>query len=147
MAIERKFGKTTSSEALEEGEHVVTITDIKFGKSKANKPMWTLTYSDHEGRSIRGYYVPEVKFHLQQLKEVKTACGLSSDATPDQLMGKKLGIAVEPQEPTPDGMIFMRITGYGKASLVEAPPKTEQTSFLSPTVPAHMTEHVDEIPF
>lgn len=145
MAIERKFGGS-SVEALEEGEHVVSITDIKFGKSKAGKPMWTLTFSDDSGKSVKGYYVPEVKFHLSQLKEIKAAAGVQADATPDQLMGKKLGIAVEPQEPTSDGLVFMRITGYGKESMVSHTPQIQE-KLLSPTVPAHMQREVDEIPF
>lgn len=143
MAIERKY-TGTMTEQMEPGEHRVTITDIKFGKSKAGKPMWTITYTNANGAQIKGFYVPEVKFHLRQLKDVKAACGLAETATPDQLMGKRLGIAVEEQEPNQDGAVFMRISGYGKEDLVED--NVQQTKLvMSPTAPK--IDDDQEIPF
>lgn len=116
MAIERKFGGTKQMKA---GEYKVTVTDIKFGKSKSDKNMWTITFANDHEETIKGFYVPDVAFHLKQLKEIKAVCGLDEKDGPDKLISKRLGIAVEEQEPDQDGKTFMRITGYGKESQVD----------------------------
>lgn len=130
MAIQRKqYGGQQSNNITEPGEYVVKIIDKKLtmskakvdkdGKEKPPRPMVVLTFETATGAKINGYYVKELAFHMEALKDCMVACGLPSSGDTDELLQKKCGIAVEKQKPGPDGRSFMSITGYGRASDVE----------------------------
>lgn len=118
MAIKRNFAGGSSEMA--NGEHKCTITDLKVGKSKAGKPMLTVTFTNDNDESVKGFYVLENKVAQIKIKELKVACGLAPDADGMLLNGKRCGIAVEKGEPNAEGKSFMQIVGYGKESDVEA---------------------------
>ncbi len=117
MAISKTF--IGSTKVMLPGEHIVTIVDVNVGKSKKGQPMLTITFENDDGQKIRGYYVKGLDFHQTQLQALKTACGLKGETASDELLALKCGIAVDQNEPTEDGKIFMRIVGYGPAAEVE----------------------------
>lgn len=117
MAIERKYkGSKYIDEA---GEYVVSIKDMVVGKSSKGDPMLTLTFATEEEQTIKAFFVKTLKFHMKQLEDLKVACGMKADEDAMNLVGKRVGIAVEPQEPNEKGQVFMRITGFGKESEVD----------------------------
>lgn len=113
--IEGAFGSYVN----EPGEYLVEVNSTKAGKSKKGKPMLTVEFETEDGKTIAGYYVRELAFHMKALEALKVACGLKVTEPADNLIGKKCGILVEPQEANSEtGKVFMQIVGYGKASEV-----------------------------
>jgi hypothetical protein len=141
MAIKRNFTGGPNSE-MQNGEHKVTVTDLKVGKSRSGKPMLTVTFTNDNDESVKGFYVLENKVAQIKIKELKVACGLAPDADGMLLNGKRCGIAVERGQPNSEGKTFMQIIGYGKESDVE-----ESDTFNKPTSIEASSESADSIPF
>lgn len=130
MAIERNAGG--SKFIKDAGEYKVKVKALSIAQNKKDKPMLTVTFQTDDERTIAGYFVKDLPFHKHTLKTLKTACGLTPDDSENDLIGKECGILVEPQEPTPDGKVFMSISGYGPAKKIEfTPPKpaTDEVPF------------------
>lgn len=122
--IEGNFGSFIS----EPGEYLVEVNSSKAGKSKKGKAMLTVEFESEDGKTIAGYFVKELAFHMKALEQLKLACGLKVTDSADELIGKKCGILVEPQPPNPEtGKVFMSIVGYGKAADVAPNPKGQET--------------------
>jgi hypothetical protein len=134
MAIKKEF---KSGNQIGEGEHVVKITKVEVGNSKKGEPMLTLTFERADEARMKGYYVKSLKFHMKQLDAVKIACGLTAIAPNDELQGKKLGIAVELDQPNENGIRFGKIIGYGKWEDVEA-----ADDFSNPKSSADKTDQI-----
>lgn len=103
----------------EPGEYVVEVVSATEGQSKGGKPMLTVTFRTSDGKEISSRFVKGVEFHVEALGHLKSSAGVAGQ-TAAALVGKKVGILVEPQEPTPDGKTYMQVAGYGKASDVSA---------------------------
>lgn len=139
MPIARNAGSEGGNYIESPGEYRVTVTKTETGHSKSQKKMLTVTFTTRDDKSIRGFYVGRVQFHMKNLEQLKTACGLLPAASADQLVGKECGILVEAQEPDAStGRVYMQITGYGKASDVGTPGDAAEQS---------NTVHDDDIPF
>lgn len=135
--IEGNFGKFIS----DPGEYLVEVNSAKAGKSKKGKPMLTVEFETEDGRTIGGYYVRDLAFHMKSLEQLKLACGLKLTDTADNLVGRKCGILVEPQEPnTETGKIFMQIVGYGTVAELGTGTAKPASDF-APAKP------IEEVPF
>lgn len=142
MPIERKHKSQPAISAP--GEYLVEVTEVNAGRSKSGKPMCTVTFETPTGEQIRGYYVGELKFHMAALMDCKKAAGLAPNVPATNLVGKKLGIAVEPGKVRDDGSHFMQITGYG--TLQELMGK-EAVNLEMGNAPATEFAQNDEVPF
>ncbi len=116
MAIQKNAGQGSGRYIREAGEYRAKIAEIKTGLSKKGKPMLTVLFETPDEKSISGYFVKTLDFHMKALAALKVACGLKATDVADNLVGKECGIAVEGQEPTDDGKVFFQITGYGPVS-------------------------------
>ncbi len=137
MPITRKQYGQGSKNINAPGEYVVTVIETKMTMTKAKedkpaRPMRIVVLETPQGQKINGYYVGELAFHMEALKDLKVACGLKPDSNSDDLVGERCGIAVEAQLPGPDGKVFMTIAGYGSVKDVT------QAAALSPK------EHYEE---
>lgn len=121
MAIKEEIrGNKTSTRYIKNpGEYKVKISSVSFGHSKAGKPMFTITFQNDWDDCVKGYYLPDNKWHAKSLSNIKIACGLSEDAPTEQLNGKRLGILVKAQEPNEKGRVFMQVVGYAPESSVD----------------------------
>lgn len=118
MAIERNAGGISGNYVKDPGEYRVRVHETKTGLSKSQKPMLTVVFHTWEDKAIAAYFVKTLTFHMKALESLKVACGLKVNETADNLVGKECGILVEAQDPTPEGRVFMSITGYGPANAV-----------------------------
>jgi hypothetical protein len=82
--------------------------------------MLTVTFVTRDERTIRSYFVKDLQFHMSALAELKKASGLPSAEPAEKLVGKEVGILVEPQAPDERGRVFMQIVGYGTKAEVQA---------------------------
>lgn len=115
------------------GEYVVRIGETKTGLSKGGKPMLTVSFVTRDERQIRSYFVKDLNFHMSALKELKKASGLPEGEPAEKLIGREVGILVEPQAPDAQGRVFMQIVGYGTKGDVQG----GETGFAQ----------TDEVPF
>lgn len=120
MGIQRNAGGGGSQ--VDPGEYVVTVHELKQGNSKAGKPMLTITFQTQDERTIKGYYVKSVQFHMHNLGLLKEAAGLRKEDPADRLHGRQVGILVENQPPGEDGRVWTQIAGYGPAADVSTNP-------------------------
>lgn len=125
MAIQKNAKSSGGKFISEQGEYLVEISDVQFGKSKKGDPMVTVTFVADDDKSIRAFFVQKHSFMMAQLNLLKEACGLTSETSSEKLLGKKCGILVEMGKPNDKGMVFAQIAGYGKPEDVEHAPKTE----------------------
>jgi hypothetical protein len=125
MAIERKH--KSANFITQPGEYLVEVIEVNATRSKSGKPMCTVTFETPEGSQIKGYYVGELKFHMAALSDCKKASGINPNAPATNMVGKKLGIAVDAGKQRDDGSHFMSITGYGTVAelMAEAAVKGE----------------------
>lgn len=114
MAIERN-AISGGNFIREPGDYKVKVAECKTGNSKTGKPMLTVAFETEDGLKIAGYFVRDLKFHMIALEKLKIAAGLQVTQSAEHLVGKEVGIAVEAQDPDPNGRIFMAIVGYGPA--------------------------------
>jgi hypothetical protein len=113
MAIESKH---KVGDRMEPGEYVVHVTKVEATTSKKGDPMWKVEFSTHDEKTIAGFYVTKFKWALNALTDCRLAAGLTKEDHPTSLVGKTLGIKVEPGKVHEDGRQYMQITGYGKPS-------------------------------
>jgi hypothetical protein len=121
MPIERNAGSAPNAYLKDPGEYVVRVSEVKKGTSRAGAPMLTVTFETRDGRQINAYFVATLIFHMKTLDLLKAACGLDPSEAgfrAEMLVGRDLGILVEPKEPDERGRVFMQITGFGKAEEV-----------------------------
>lgn len=117
MAIERKY---KGSKFIDEpGEYVVSIKNLEVGKSTKGDQMLTVTFATDDERTIKSFFVRKLAFHIRQLTDLKLSAGLTETEDAMNLVGKRVGIAVDEQEPNEKGQVFMRITGFGKEADVD----------------------------
>lgn len=118
MAIQRNHkGNGGSAGRIDKpGEYAVTVEKVDIGKSKSGKDMLTVTFTTDDDKSIRGYYVRSLDWHMEALKDLKSCCGLKPEVGIESLINKRCGLAVGEQTPNAEGKIFMTIEGYGKES-------------------------------
>lgn len=114
MAIARNAA--SGSYIDRKGEYRAKVTEAKSGMSKTGKRMLTVTFMTTDERSIKSFFVQELIFHMKSLTALKIAAGLTERDTADRLVGREVGILVEPQKPNQEGRVFMHVVGYGPAS-------------------------------
>jgi hypothetical protein len=115
------------------GEYVVRIAETKTGLSKGGKPMLTVEFHTRDERQIRSYFVKELAFHMKALAELKAAAGVPATEPAEKLVGREVGVLVEPQAPDSQGRVFMQIVGYGPKADVQGAsgfaPSTDEVPF------------------
>lgn len=127
MPIERNAGGGGNF-ISDPGEYVVRVAETKTGLSKSNKPMLTVTFQTRDERQIRSYFVKELVYHMKSLELLKLAAGLLATDPAEKLVNREVGILVEPQAPTANGLVFMQIVGYGPAKDVNGDTGFAQSS-------------------
>jgi hypothetical protein len=139
MAIKRNAAPS-GSYIKSPGEYRVKVVETKVGLNKKGKNMLTVTFRTKDDLEIAGYFVQGLPFHVHNLKELKTACGLAHDKQADQLVGRECGILVEAQEPDANGRVFMSITGYDSSDKVSG-------EAMPPAGQSDLDAHSEQIPF
>lgn len=127
----------------EPGTYEALIIATEAKQSKAGDPMLVVTFKQVGGDAgeINAYFVPKFEFMAKRLAKLKTVIGVSPTAKKEDMLGKRLQIAVRLQEVKPGKERINEKTG------LPYPPSSEVFDFAPVQEVAEAVKVFGDLPF